>query len=116
MGINDKINAEFERVETIIQQRNPELYPIYDGILDQKYYTASKHKCCFILKEPYDYFDEETVSGGGWSFSDIIDTIRQKEGRRDSTISRCAAIAYSINHDFCETENLTGGQIVEGFK
>lgn len=116
IAIKDDIKAEFERVESIVQQRNPDLYPIYDGILDQASYSASRYKCCFMLKEPYDYFDEETVSGGGWSFSEVIDVLSQREGRRDSTVSRCAAIAYSINHDFCETDDLTKDQIVDGLK
>lgn len=53
------------------------LYPdqelIYDGILDIERYSKSKYKIMWILKEPYDYFDDDgNPSGGGWHFSDAL--------------------------------------------
>ncbi len=42
--------------------------PIYDGIADEDGYLNSKLKVAWILKEPYDWVDEEGgPGGGGWS-------------------------------------------------
>lgn len=53
------------------------LYPdqelIYDGILDIERYSQSKFKIMWVLKEPYDYIDEDgNPSGGGWHFRDAL--------------------------------------------
>ncbi len=43
-------------------------YPIFDGIADESAYLNSNLKVAWILKEPYDDFDENHAPcGGGWS-------------------------------------------------
>lgn len=42
--------------------------PIYDGVVDAEAYLASKPRIMWILKEPYDDFDDKgTPQGGGWT-------------------------------------------------
>ena len=42
--------------------------PIYDGVVDAAGYLAAKPKVLWILKEPYDDFDENgNPWGGGWT-------------------------------------------------
>lgn len=45
------------------------LSPIFDGVADVKAYLQSSPKIMWILKEPYDYINEETKKpeGGGWT-------------------------------------------------
>lgn len=47
--------------------------PIYDGVVDAAGYLAAKPKVLWILKEPYDDFDEAgNPQGGGWTmFQDV---------------------------------------------
>ena len=47
--------------------------PIYDGVVDAAGYLAAKPKVLWILKEPYDDFDENgNPWGGGWTmFQDV---------------------------------------------
>jgi len=115
-NIGKKINTEFQRVGAIVNLENPEVEPIIDGFIDESAYNKSKYKCCFILKEPYDDFDEGKPFGGGWSFSDVLEKwdINDSSGRQSTSI-RVAAIVYSINHGFCDTKNLNPEQLKEGF-
>lgn len=48
---------------------NPErISPIYDGVADAKGYLSARQRLMWILKEPYDGFDEtEEPCGGGWT-------------------------------------------------
>ena len=117
MEFREKISSEYQRIETIVKEKNPLIEgAIRDGVLNEEAYLASKHKCCFILNEPYDDFDDEAEYGGGWEFSVILSYWEPDQGRRDSTLARCAAITYSINHDFCDTKNLTAEQLKEGLR
>lgn len=46
---------------------------IVDGILSPELYFSSKKKIMWILKEPYDDFDENGIPcGGGWHFNEAI--------------------------------------------
>lgn len=115
MEFREKISSEYQRIETIVKEKNPLIEgAIRDGVLNEDAYNSSKHKCCFVLKEPFDEFDDESEYGGGWDFSVILSTWEPDKGRRDSTLTRCAAIAYSINHDFCNTKDLSPEQLKEG--
>lgn len=63
--------------------------PIYDGVVDAEVYLASKPRVMWILKEPYDDFDENgNPYGGGWTmFKDF-----EKEGRLAEAVNRNAAL------------------------
>ncbi len=115
--IEMKISAEFERVSAIETAKNPYLDGcIMDGIIDESAYMNSRKKCCFILKEAYDDFDNEELIGGGWSFSNILKKwdISAPIYRR-SSLSRVSALVYSFNHGFCDTPELTSEQLRQGF-
>lgn len=49
--------------------------PIYDGVADIDTYIKSSPRIMWILKEPYDYINEETgkPQGGGWTLMDDIE-------------------------------------------
>jgi len=98
----DEINKLIE--EKIKSKDNPNIFPITDGIIDiNKYYNA-KYKILWILKEPYDGFDDDGMpSGGDW---DLCDVIRKKQtiydfigGRR--TFKPMIYTSWSILNDFC---------------
>lgn len=115
-NLEKKINAEFQRVSTIINSQNSLVEPILDGFIDESSYNNSKYKCCFILKEPFDDFENDKPCGGGWSFRNILEKWNLNDSvNRSSTFSRVNAIVYSINHGFCDTENLTSSQLKQGF-
>lgn len=47
--------------------------PIYDGVCDTEKYLGLKTKIMWILKEPYDDFNEDgSPYGGGWSIPDLF--------------------------------------------
>lgn len=49
---------------------NDDIEPITDGVADVEKYLASKRRIMWILKEPYDNFDEDgNPIGGGWSIT-----------------------------------------------
>lgn len=55
---------------------NPEkVVPIYDGVADAKGYLSARQRLMWVLKEPYDDFDETgEPRGGGWTmFKDVAD-------------------------------------------
>jgi len=119
MDIKEKISNEYQRIESIVLEENPLIDgAIEDGILDENTYRNSKYKCCFVLKEPFDEYDEEGVYGGDWGLSSILSTwdTEKDKGNRGYTLSRIAAITYSINNDFCDTEGLTSQQLKEGLR
>lgn len=51
------------------------LLPIFDGVADIKAYLKSSPKIMWILKEPYDYINEETKKpeGGGWTLMEDLE-------------------------------------------
>ena len=64
MEIKEKISIEYQRIESIVTEENPLIDgAIKDGVLNENVYRHSKHKCCFILKEPFDDFDDEAEYG-----------------------------------------------------
>lgn len=69
--------SELEKQEKEIDNQLDSLYfnqsLIYDGILDFKEYFSGKTKIAWILKEPYDDFDEHgNPIGGGWHFREAL--------------------------------------------
>jgi hypothetical protein len=76
MEINDYQNKIDEINDRIIKEYNSyePIDPIIDGIIDLKKYLNAKYRILWILKEPYDEFNEEGKPiGGGWSFSEAFE-------------------------------------------
>jgi hypothetical protein len=66
-AINDKIEA-FAKEQGLSTNN---LNPIYDGIADVDKYLSCGKKIMWLLKEPYDDFDDNgNPLGGGWSIVD----------------------------------------------
>ena len=81
--------------------------PIYDGIADEDGYLKSKLKVAWVLKEPYDWIDEEGgPGGGGWSivkdcFLKHDENWVTKEGRNqwvNPVWQKVAYIMYGFRH------------------
>lgn len=52
---------------------NENLCPIYDGIVNEEKYINAAYKILWILKEPYDDYDEKgNVIGGDWCLADAL--------------------------------------------
>jgi len=86
------------------------LEAISDGLLNESKYLSSKIKVMWVLKEPYDDFDENgNPKGGGWSFGDAF---KDKHCKQDFSIQSMSTydpmfyIMYSINNGFKEWEDL----------
>ena len=70
----DKIIEEIYQIAQISGLSNETISPIADGIYDISEYLASNPKIMWILKEPYDDFDEDgNPIGGGWFLNDAFD-------------------------------------------
>lgn len=64
--IQEKIKACAED-----QAFGPDIAPIYDGLYSAEKYLSASCRILWVLKEPYDDFDENGKPiGGGWSFAD----------------------------------------------
>ena len=57
--LTEKIKAFDTLVNSTIVSDQEETYPILDGIIDPERFVGAKYKILWILKEPYDEFDEE---------------------------------------------------------
>ena len=77
--------------------------PIYDGVVDAEAYLAAKPKVMWVLKEPYDDFDDDgTPYGGGWTmFTDfesdgksLADSLNRNAALRNVTYA-----SYAIQND-----------------
>ena len=60
------INEVFHHPDAILDFKyirsigvNRDLDPIYDGVVDPKIYAETKPRIAWVLKEPYDDFDEQ---------------------------------------------------------
>ena len=71
--LKDAADAIDKIVGEKIISDNPNIVAIKDGILDFEKYFHAKYKILWILKEPYDDFDEDGKPFGcGWHYRDFI--------------------------------------------
>jgi hypothetical protein len=91
--VNEKIVSDVE-----------DTYPITDGIIDIEKYFNAKYKILWILKEPYDEFDDEGKPfGGGWGLDEAIrpkQSIHEFTGGRP-TFKPMIYTSWGILNDFC---------------
>ena len=86
----ENIEKELSKAQIVLQNKMEELAklkglssdtmsPIYDGVADVKTYLQSSPKIMWILKEPYDYINEETKKpeGGGWTLMEDLENERE---------------------------------------
>ena len=92
-----------------IERDYPDVEPITDGIIDIEKYLKAKYRILWILKEPYDDFNEDgSPSGGGWN---IGEAFRPKKGIEDFAGNRATFLplvytAWGIFNDFCLWGNM----------
>lgn len=102
----DEIN---KLVKDKIVSADPELSVVTDGIIDIEKYLNAKYKILWILKEPYDDFDEYGVPfGGGWGLDEVINpkqTIQEFVGGKP-TFKTMIYTSWGILHDFCLWESM----------
>lgn len=106
------MKKNIKQLTSDVEKKLDELYPdeelIYDGILDFQKYDLAKYKIMWVLKEPYDHFDEDgKPSGGGWHFRDALLPKTQitdfDKGSRN-TFEPIIYSAFSILNEFpCST-------------
>jgi len=106
MTVQDLTNKikEFDTFvnSTIISQQE-DTYPILDGIIDPERFITAKYKVLWILKEPYDDFDEDgTPFGGGWDLKAVIkskNSIHEYTGGKP-TFKPMVYASWGILNDF----------------
>ena len=80
--IESKQKSLQEKIQNVADQTGlatEKVWPIYDGVADMHAYIKSIPKIMWLLKEPYDHFDEEgNPCGGGWTLMEDL-MIARKE-------------------------------------
>lgn len=102
--LQDKVDEINKLVNEKIVSFSPDTYPIRDGIIDIEKYFKAKYKILWILKEPYDEFDDEGKPyGGGWGLDDAIKPKQTffefKSGK--PTFEPMIYTSWGILNDFC---------------
>lgn len=75
--------------------------PMFDGIVDEESYVNAPFKILWILKEPWDNFDEddngnEIAIGGGKDYAELVKTEPQEFGMKIKSWKMIAYVSYSI--------------------
>lgn len=103
-NLTDKMKEFDKHVCSAIISDQEDTYPILDGIIDPKRYVSAKFKILWILKEPYDQFDEDgTPYGGGWDLKKLIKSrnfIQEYTSGRP-TFKPMIYASWGIFNDFC---------------
>ncbi len=107
--LRTKINEINELIYETIISENSETSPITDGIIDVDKYFSAEHKILWILKEPYDDFDDKgEPCGGGWGLDEAINskkTIHEFKGSRQ-TFTPMIYTSWGILNEFCLWGNM----------
>ena len=98
------------RIKAIELGYNPDdLEPVYDGVVDINKYLRSSPRLMWVLKEPYDDFDEDgNPYGGGWTILADLPPGASLAAvvRRNPTFRNVAWASFSIKHGGVLYENL----------
>jgi len=96
----------FKEIDALIKARMSndveEIYPVYDGIVNDHEYSNAKYKILWILKEPHD------KDGGNWYMKDFIgNKDRLREYRNwPRTFNPIIYVTYSILNGFSSWNEL----------
>jgi len=107
MTIQD-LTAKSKELDTLINSTitstQEDTFPILDGIVDPERFLSAKYKILWILKEPYDDFDDEGVPfGGGWDLKEVLkskNSIQEYEGGKP-TFKPMLYTSWGILNNFC---------------
>ena len=91
--LEEEVNAELMQMAVAEQSIH---HPITDGVVDADAYLASSPKMLWILKEPWENFDER--GGGGWSVTRGLIPKRIREGTVGGILAyrRMAYVTFSV--------------------
>ena len=107
--LQDKADKIDKLIAEKILSEDPEIVAITDGIMDFEKYFHAKYKILWILKEPYDDFNEEGKPfGGDWHLRDAIipkQTYQEFTGGR-KTFEPMIYTTWGILNDFCLWNNM----------
>lgn len=104
-NLNEKIKSFDTLVNSTLISNQDDTYPILDGIIDPERFVRAKYKILWILKEPYDEFDEEDGKpyGGGWDLKGLINSRNSineyKSGK--PTFKPMIYSSWGILNNFC---------------
>ncbi|BDX37998.1 hypothetical protein CYCD_13530 [Tenuifilaceae bacterium CYCD] len=90
----------FEEIDALIKAKmdndKEEIFPVLDGIVNDKEYSKAKYEILWILKEPHD------KGGGDWDMRKFLRDKRKlmKYPKWQSTFSNIIYVTYSILNDF----------------
>jgi len=90
-------------------KKDNDINPIFDGVINVGLYLKSKFKILWILKEPYDAFDENNEpKGGGWDFKEVLNKKQKKEdfGKSFKTFQNMIYISWAIANDFKQWKDI----------
>ncbi|MGB4776085.1 MAG: hypothetical protein WBP45_12980 [Daejeonella sp.] len=105
LQLQDKADAIDKIVKSTIKSDTPNTEPITDGIIDIEKYFNAKFKILWILKEPYDSYNEDGIPcGGNWCLKELI---REKRNIEDfkgeqgwKTFEPMIYVSWSILNNF----------------
>lgn len=71
--------------------------PIYDGVADEVSYRAESPRIAWVLKEPWDKFDENgNPCGGGWSL--VKEAFYKSDAWRNPVWQKIAYVMHGVRH------------------
>jgi hypothetical protein len=104
------LKAKFQQIDNQLYNLYSNQCLIYDGILDFDEYFSGKTKIVWILKEPYDDFDEDgNPIGGEWHFRDALlpkKTIREFSRGSRNTYEPIIYSTFSILNGFPNSKEM----------
>lgn len=97
ISAQEDIHAEINELAEKIKESN-DVWPICDGVSDIEEYLQSSPKIMWILKEPYDGFDENgNPNNGGYTLLEDLKDQRETQLKpMPSTIQRVIYATYGI--------------------
>lgn len=102
--LQQRIDEVNEIINKTIISDNIEVFPITDGIIDIDRYLKAQYKILWILKEPYDDFNEKGEPiGGGWGLDQAINPKQTiyEFGREKQTFKPMIYASWGILNNFC---------------
>jgi hypothetical protein len=102
-------------INSSITSTTEDTFPILDGVVDPEKYLSAKYKILWILKEPYDDFDDDGVPfGGGWDLKEVLkskNSIQEYSGGKP-TFKPMLYTSWGILNNFCLWDDMDDAEKV----
>lgn len=97
MITTEQIASRQKAIEDKIYQRHltNDCQPVFDGVSNPIEYLNASSKILWILKEPYDDFENGKPKGGGFRMLNVMNDMRHK-GKFSLTFRRIAQVSFGI--------------------